>query len=443
MSTTSIPDWLNNLPSFKTSIKDLAPSTTRKRCRPLTPDSTDIDMPRKSQRPEDQDATPRAKRLQLPDAESNYSLTSGSSASTKSGSQSPQKQIRALRNAEDGIDTRELSALKDPSPSLKAFIKKMKQVAKGRGMLSPSVRDAIAGHSNEDVAELDDDFYFSSDRDLLGHTPSLEEVTEIHQAAAECQGYDHAETTWNSWVHSPVLRLALKDPGSSVFRQIVGYMPCSTASILPDYLPSLKIAKKVDFCIYIDPAYDQKHSGSSTLISSMCDRMVDGSINHTDYTPLAERPLAVSIETKKLGENWNKATLQMSVSQAAQWNLIHEITVPGTRPNEALDYIPGIIIQGHNWFLVITTREGKKTVFWNKLDLGATDTIEGIYKLVYGLQVLREWARETYWPAFRNRVSSNIDAYKELLKKEAEARVKAQEAAREAAASGREVVLPS
>jgi hypothetical protein len=182
-------------------------------------------MPRKSQRPEDQDATPRAKRLQLPDAESNYSLTSGSSASTKSGSQSPQKQIRALRNAEDGIDTRELSALKDPSPSLKAFIKKMKQVAKGRGMLSPSVRDAIAGHSNEDVAELDDDFYFSSDRDVLGHTPSLEEVTEIHQAAAECQGYDHAETTWNSWVHSPVLRLALKDPGSSVFRQVVGYMP--------------------------------------------------------------------------------------------------------------------------------------------------------------------------------------------------------------------------
>ncbi|CAG9945542.1 unnamed protein product [Clonostachys rosea f. rosea IK726] len=220
-------------------------------------------------------------------------------------------------------------------------------------------------------------------------------------------------------------------------------MPCSSASILPDYLLSLKIAKKVDFCIYIDPAYDQKHTDSSTLISSMCDRIVDGSINHTDYTPLAERPLAVSIETKKLGGNWNKATLQMSVSQAAQWNLIHEITVPGTRPNEGLDYIPGIIIQGHNWFLAITTREGKRTVFWNKLDLGATDTIEGIYKLVYGLQVLREWARDIYWPAFRNRVSSNIDAYKELLKKEAEAQVKAQEAAREAAAFEREVVLPS
>jgi hypothetical protein len=168
----------------------------------LTPDSTDINMPRKSQRQEDQDAAPKAKRLQLPDAESNYSLTSGSSTSTKSGSQSPHKQLRALRNAEDSIDTREVSSLKDPSPSLKIFIKKMKQVAKGRGMLPPSVRDAIAGHSNKDVAELDDDFYFSSDRGVLGHTPSLEEVTEIHQAAAECQGYDHDEATWSCWVHS-------------------------------------------------------------------------------------------------------------------------------------------------------------------------------------------------------------------------------------------------
>jgi hypothetical protein len=31
--------------------------------------------------------------------------------------------------------------------------------------------------------------------------------------------------------------------------------------------------------------------------------MVNGSINHIDYMPLAERLLAVSIETKKLGEN--------------------------------------------------------------------------------------------------------------------------------------------
>lgn len=35
--------------------------------------------------------------------------------------------------------------------------------------------------------------------------PSLEEVTEIHQAAAEYQGYDHAEVIWNSLVYDAVL----------------------------------------------------------------------------------------------------------------------------------------------------------------------------------------------------------------------------------------------
>jgi hypothetical protein len=165
-------------------------------------------------------------------------------------------------------------------------------------------------------------------------------------------------------------------------------------------------------------------------------------LSTTDYTPLAERPIAVSIETKKLGENWNKATLQMSVSQAAQWNLIYEITALGTWPNDDLDYIPGIIIQGHNWFLTLTTREGKKTIFWNKLDLGATDTIEGIYKLVYGLQVLREWARDTYWPALRRRICYNVNAFKESIDKGAESRARVQEVAREGAAAEREAILP-
>ncbi|KAF5022985.1 hypothetical protein F66182_4942 [Fusarium sp. NRRL 66182] len=427
MSAANILSWLDNIPYTNAPMLDSGlPTTTRKLPRPLTPDSIDVvkddsdnDTSRKGQQQdtEDQDVTPRGKRLQTNRAESHYSLTSGSSASSRSSAQSPQKQIKALSRVNDNIEPRELSSLRCPPQSLKEFLRTMRHVSQGQGMLSPSIRDVISAHPDDDAAELGNPFFFSDQRDLLGHTPSLEQITEILDAAAECQGKSHAEATWNIWVHDKLLRLALIQPGCSLWKQMIGFMPCSTAAVLSEYLPSLKIPKKVDFCIYVDPSCDEKldRPTSQSLVSTMCNRMTEGAINHTDYAPLMERPLALSIETRKLGEGWHASIVQMSVWQAAQWNLLDQITPPGHRADEVLDFLPGIIIQGHNWYLVITTREGKKTIYWNKLDIGATDTIEGVYKIIYGLQILRQWARDTFWPALRNRIAFNIKLFDESL----------------------------
>ncbi|KAH6869140.1 hypothetical protein B0T10DRAFT_313984 [Thelonectria olida] len=69
------------------------------------------------------------------------------------------------------------------------------------------------------------------------------------------------------------------------------------------------------------------------------------------------------------------------------------------------DYLPGIIIQGHDWHLVITTREGDKTMFWQKMTFGSTSSSKGIYQIICTLQLLGRWARDEYWPWLRGVVS--------------------------------------
>lgn len=71
------------------------------------------------------------------------------------------------------------------------------------------------------------------------------------------------------------------------------------------------------------------------------------------------------------------------------------------RPYPLPDFIPGIIVQGHDWDLVITTTDGQQTQLWQKVTIGTTNTSKGIYQIVYALQILRQWAQDVYWPWLR------------------------------------------
>ncbi|UPL02786.1 hypothetical protein LCI18_013720 [Fusarium solani-melongenae] len=179
------------------------------------------------------------------------------------------------------------------------------------------MRTLIGQSQDDSVTELDSDFYFSQDRNELGCTPSLEDVNDILQAAAECQGNFHAEPGWNMLVHS---------------------------------------------------------------------ELPDGVINHTDYYPLRDRPIALSIETKRTGEGWDGATLQLSVWQAAHWRLLDLLNSDREdEPAPLPGFLPGIIIQGHGWYLVLATRENMKTVCWNKINIGSTDSVIRVYQTICGL----------------------------------------------------------
>lgn len=240
-------------------------------------------------------------------------------------------------------------------------------------------------------------------------------------------------------------------------------MTSTHASILPDY-GNPSATKKVDFCIYVNPSNESRASAvinppAVLAIDRLCHELPCNVFNFTEFVPLERQPIALSIETKKPGEGWEGARLQLGVWQMAHWCFLSYLIElqeakrearreqatkdareareaeaqqeagvilergdmqhsaqslslrekqPGTSPLEAVDksrspfrlpeFLPGIIIQGHQWDLVITTLDGTKTKFWHKLPMGNTLDTKGIYKLVYSLQILRSWVEKSYWP---------------------------------------------
>ncbi|KAH7267902.1 hypothetical protein B0J15DRAFT_544796 [Fusarium solani] len=71
-------------------------------------------------------------------------------------------------------------------------------------------------------------------------------------------------------------------------------------------------------------------------------------------------------------------------------------------PIDAIEFLPGIIVIKHDWYFVATDldRFGKARTF-ERIPLGSTESILGIYKLSMSLLKLCQWVRDQYWPAFQ------------------------------------------
>lgn len=207
--------------------------------------------------------------------------------------------------------------------------------------------------------------------------------------------YRHTELSWNIKVHGPLLSEALQGLDSGAFTHAFDYLPCHTARIDHRYLTHSVPEKWVDFCVCFDPespadpcrlvAGDAEPSLSQSplpdsraveRIHHLRRRKASSMINHAVLDSIQHRPLVLSIETKRPGEELDKATLQMSAWQSAHWNsLLHLITLsrgeddtaPLTQEAEAallqgLPFLPAIIIQGNAWYFAASTREKRITV---------------------------------------------------------------------------------
>lgn len=120
--------------------------------------------------------------------------------------------------------------------------------------------------------------------------------------------------------------------------------------------------RRVDFCVCIQP--DEASFDAIKLICHQ-NESVNCSINHTDYEPLATRPIALSIETKKPGVDLANAEHQLITWHTAQWRVLeHLVSLSGTSL-PLPDFLPGIIIQGHEWIFVASTYSDGITVSWH------------------------------------------------------------------------------
>lgn len=132
-----------------------------------------------------------------------------------------------------------------------------------------------------------------------------------------------------------------------------------TADILPTYRINNIPGRKIDYVLHIDPDKDQDQPITREATWALCRSLPDNTINHTSFAPLRHQPISVSIETKRSGEHEQKAKLQMGIWQSAQWRLLSHLAKDGLAQ---LPFIPGIVIQGHEWKLVATSYHNGKTV---------------------------------------------------------------------------------
>lgn len=149
----------------------------------------------------------------------------------------------------------------------------------------------------------------------------------------------------------------------------------------------------VDFCLIVRPdAHEQ------AVIDSRCKTRPSLTINHTDWGNLSKHPIALSIETKSQEGSLNEALVQIGTWHSSQWRSI----IYGGRARGAIEFLPAIIILGHDWLFVATTLdEDLQATTYSSLRLGDTSSVFGIYKLLAALQRLTAWCEAEYWPAFR------------------------------------------
>ncbi|OAR02970.1 hypothetical protein LLEC1_07107 [Akanthomyces lecanii] len=353
------------------------------------------------------DQTSRPKRhAQAASYPSLSSASSDHSSRHSDRSSSPRKQRRMLQMNPQGLELQNMNDFADRPrpPALRTLLRDIKAFAYGRGVVERAAQAGLAKAAEDDElfdwALEDSGAHLSDHAGLVGRTPGVREVRFLMQAAFECDKKLHPECNWNLDVHREILKMAYR-PDDPWTKTLVNAMGSTTASIIPDYgIPML--SKKVDFCIYVDPKNNPSLSSTrfEAAYAYTQSLMPQGILNFTDFAPLDGRFIAVSIETKKPSENFEAAQLQLGVWDRAHWQFLQRLAslLPGA---DVPKFLPGIIVQGHYWFLVVTTLDGGKTTFWHSLVLGSTADPLGVYQIVRTLEYLGDWARDVHWPWLR------------------------------------------
>ncbi|GJC97746.1 hypothetical protein ColKHC_06572 [Colletotrichum higginsianum] len=337
-------------------------------------------------------------------------------SSRRSGSVSPKKQARNTTTT--SIQCRQYDVTQNIPAALKKIWRDMSGYSKGIGVVGfeakAAVEDAMESQPRFQQ-EIIHDFVFepapptppiptttgrdAGPRTKLGPTPTVDDVLRIFEDASMCYNKALDEPSWNQAVHSPVLSMATKPIWRLRPGDVVAHVPCTTASIMPVYAEPR--GRKVDYCMCIQP--DPLSAAAIRAIRDQ-DVWTNLSINHTEFNALQDMPIAVSIETKPQSGDEADAQGQLAVWQAAQWRLLERL-VGRNEPKMPLpDFLPGIVVIGHAWHFVASTKQDADVTLWTGQTIGSTDHVIGIYQIACALQYLARWVEETYWPWYKGAV---------------------------------------
>ncbi|UPK97335.1 hypothetical protein LCI18_008270 [Fusarium solani-melongenae] len=187
-------------------------------------------------------------------------------------------------------------------------------------------------------------------------------------------------------------------------QNIIDFPSCTTTNIEPSYHRFPVSSSRVDYVLPLMPQRDPTATKSLAPNMAPC-------FNWTADRQLHQYPLAISIETKRHGGNAAKGEEQLGIWHAAQWGFL--ISRAGVEAANELCFLPGVVVQGHSWSLVVSIRRQVTTTILCSIEFGNTGSIVGVFQVLAGLRRLRTWSLDVLWKWYKKDLpglSTNIDS---------------------------------
>ncbi|KAL6914784.1 hypothetical protein FSST1_012544 [Fusarium sambucinum] len=278
---------------------------------------------------------------------------------------------------------------------LTLFYTRLLDFQKHKGIISTTLRSHFQTSEDPISRSLEDDaFYEPTWREPRQERRLLPLVKEILLSAEKCCCHEYDKTGWNNLVYTPILSAALQTMMPYLDRQGVDFAPCERASLKPKYDKIGITGPLVDYMLYMVPSSTKDRQAHEILIGR---RDELGSINFTTFKPTSQYPVGLTIKCKD-SKNSLSPEVHLSSWQAAQWKSLHEMAGHDIKE---LEFLPGIIVDGHEWKFIATTWEKGRTTLLSSLPLGSTTTEVGVYRIMAGIKLLSKWVMFVFWPWYR------------------------------------------
>lgn len=105
----------------------------------------------------------------------------------------------------------------------------------------------------------------------------------------------------------------------------------------------------IDYTMYIDTETEQDPQLQQRLRQLRRDFPSDA-VNSTSYFFLRNKPITVSIETKK-NKGFEEAVLKIGLWQAAYWAYLDRVSQRRNTDLDGLEFLPGLIVSGETGIL--------------------------------------------------------------------------------------------
>ncbi|KAK1041368.1 hypothetical protein LTR12_016196 [Friedmanniomyces endolithicus] len=206
------------------------------------------------------------------------------------------------------------------------LVRHIRRYAAGFENIPEELRASLENSYTDDL-DLGQNVVYKSDshRTTLGGDVTSRDVSCICLQAQGCQQRSEIEAAWNSYIHCPILSLVrrLSCHGSSI-----GSTNVTTARLNPKYKPAADLNQGPL------PATPNEVSAAWPWES---DHGRD--FDHTLHEPTANRPIAMSMETKREGEGQITGPAQLEIWVTAHYNRLQEMTDGGSRWIALSDFV--------------------------------------------------------------------------------------------------------